>query len=268
VVFPDSQDQHVILVVRDITGVVKLQELVRQSELMSAMGELVGNVAHEVRNPLFSISATLDAFEVHSANRKEYQKYRVVLRRELSRLNQMMQELLDYGKPASLNLSKSNIVDVMRDAVQSCLAQARSAAAKIKVDVSGPIADLEMDRVRMFQVFQNLIQNALQHSPPGSVISLQAKHCHDDGRPWIECTVEDCGSGFRAQDLPKVFTPFFSRRREGTGLGLPLARRIVQQHGGTISAGNRKEGGAVIKVRIPAFDWKTPDPQLASLSVH
>jgi signal transduction histidine kinase len=108
-----------------------------------------------------------------------------------------------------------------------------------------------MDRARLLQVFRNLIENALQHSDEGTTVIVGARRTAELGDPWVECYVEDSGRGFDAEDLPKVFDPFFTRRRGGIGLGLSIVQRIVEEHKGIIKVGNRKGGGAVVKVKFP-----------------
>jgi signal transduction histidine kinase len=101
------------------------------------------------------------------------------------------------------------------------------------------------------QIFSNLIRNAIQHSCPGATVHVEAGEVILDNRLWIECWVKDSGPGFQTEDLPRIFDPFFTKRRGGTGLGLSIAQRIAQEHGGKIAASNRSEGGAEIVVRIP-----------------
>ncbi len=108
-----------------------------------------------------------------------------------------------------------------------------------------------MDRRRLTQVFQNLLDNAVRHAPPQSAVIVEAELMRVDGERWIDCRVRDAGPGFRPEDLPRIFEPFFTRRRGGTGLGLSIVQRIVEDHGGRIGAGNRAEGGAVVTVRLP-----------------
>ena len=83
------------------------------------------------------------------------------------------------------------------------------------------------------------------------MVSLQAEEEQEGGRTWVRCTVLDSGPGFRAEDLPRVFEPFFTRRLEGTGLGLSIVQKIVEDHGGTVTAANRLEGGARLLIRLP-----------------
>jgi signal transduction histidine kinase len=109
---------------------------------------------------------------------------------------------------------------------------------------------IRMDRQRLVQVFQNLIENAIQHSLSGGCIVVEATEVPLDGRDWISYAIKDSGPGFNPEDLPRVFEPFFTRRRGGTGLGMSIVQRIVEEHGGSIVAGNRPEGGAVIVVRF------------------
>jgi signal transduction histidine kinase len=108
-----------------------------------------------------------------------------------------------------------------------------------------------MDRGRIVQVFRNLLENSLQHAPQGGRVEVEAGPTVDAGLAWALCRVTDSGPGFSPEDLPRVFEPFFTRRRDGTGLGLSIVQRIVEQHGGRISAGNLPQGGAVMEVRLP-----------------
>jgi PAS domain S-box-containing protein len=249
-----SESERIILVAREITGVVRLQEKLHHTRTMSAMGSLVAGVAHEVRNPLFGISATLDAFEARFGQRAEYQQYVAVLRGELERLSHLMGDLLEYGKPTSLEFSEGALADVVAEAVQASRTLAEGARVALRNTVDGGLPRLRMDRRRLLQVFQNLLDNAVRHSPPKSAVVVEAERSLVDGEAWIDCRVLDEGPGFHPEDLSRVFEPFFTRRRGGTGLGLSIVQRIVEDHGGRISAGNRPGGGAEMTVRLPAAE--------------
>jgi signal transduction histidine kinase len=104
-----------------------------------------------------------------------------------------------------------------------------------------------LDRPRMLQVFENLLKNAIEHSPAGATVSVSAVIAEDS----VSIAVEDRGPGFQADDLPRIFEPFFTRRRGGTGLGLSLVLRIIEQHNGSVRAMNRHGGGATMLVTLP-----------------
>ena len=108
-----------------------------------------------------------------------------------------------------------------------------------------------MDRRRLSKVFVNLIENAIQHSPPGGVVTVEGKQVQDGTQTWIQCVVRDSGPGITDEDLPRIFEPFFSKRRGGTGLGLAIAQRIMQEHGGKLVATNNPEGGARMIASFP-----------------
>lgn len=254
---PDGQ-RGVVVVARDLTDLVRLQESLRRSETMSAMGVLVAGVAHEVRNPLFGISATLSAFTSRFKRRTEYHRYVEVLQGAVDRLSALMEDLLDYGKPLRLVLEPAEASEVIRAAVAACAALAEQARVEVEIANAADAADadsnglpiLVVDRKRMVQVFQNLLENAIQHSPPGGRVVVRA--CPAGEPAGVLFAVEDAGPGFQAEDLPHVFEPFFTRRRGGTGLGLSIVQRIVEQHRGEITAANRPEGGGVMTVRLPS----------------
>ncbi|MEA2569496.1 MAG: hypothetical protein QOI24_1497 [Acidobacteriota bacterium] len=247
---PGEGSEHFILVLWEITAIIELQESLRRSETMSAMGTLVAGVAHEVRNPLFGISATLDAY-YEELSRPDYRECGETLRREVNRLIHLMKELLEYGKPPALTIERGSIAEVVDEAMLSRRLAARAAHVSLKSVANGDVPTLLMDRSRLRQVFENLIDNAVQHSEAGSEVVISHSLVEHAGRSWVEYRVEDSGVGFAAGDLDRVFEPFFTRRDGGTGLGLSIVQRIVQEHSGRISASNRPEGGGIITLLLP-----------------
>jgi PAS domain S-box-containing protein len=246
-----STGGEVVLVIRDTTELVELQRHLARERTMSALGALVAGVAHEVRNPLFAISATLDAFEARFGKEPEYARYTGNLRPEVARLSTLMRDLLEYGRPAELRLIQSDLVPVARETVTR--SESAAATRGIRLEVKAPDGALvaRHDPARLQQVIQNLVDNALVHAPPASRISVTLAREARGTLPWARISVEDEGPGFKAEDLPHLFEPFFSKRRGGTGLGLSIVERLVEQHGGQVVAENRAEGGARVTVQLP-----------------
>jgi signal transduction histidine kinase len=246
-----SEGIRAILTLRDTTDLMDLQRTLNRERTMAALGGLVAGVAHEVRNPLFGISANLDALEATGARGAEFEAVIGRMRSEVDRLASLMQELLDYGKPLESALAPESLGPVIAEAADSCAALA--ARSRVKVTTAGLDGQppVSMARKRMLQVFQNLLQNAIQHSPPGGQVSVTMSPATERRGLALVVTVSDSGPGFSPQDLHHVFEPFFSRRRGGTGLGLAIVQKIVEEHGGTIMARNRLEGGAAVTVRLP-----------------
>lgn len=249
---PSLDKEHMLITLRDVTALVDLQESVRRSETMSAMGTLVAGVAHEIRNPLFSISATLDAIEARFGVRAEYAEYMRNLRHELSRLSGLMEELLDYGKPAGLDMADTTIEAIVSNAVQTCWVLARKYGVEIVSHVGPDLPLVRVDGRRIAEIFRNVLENAIQHSAKDAKVTIDARTVREEQQTWIECVVKDSGPGFRPEDLPHLFEPFFTRRRGGTGMGLAIVERAIEQHGGKIIARNRPEGGAEMLIRLRA----------------
>jgi PAS domain S-box-containing protein len=248
-----GSEPKVIVQVRDITKTARLQESLRRSETMAALGAVVGGVAHEVRNPLFGMSAVLDAFESRFGDVAEHRPYLPMLRTEIGRMTELMQALLDYGKPARFEMAPLEISAAIDGAFELCRAQAERGGVSLArcLEVAGPPVLLDVHQ--MTQAFKNVVENAIQHSPAGSQVTIEAAAFTEEGSPWIRISVRDQGPGFPPADLPRVLEPFFSRRSGGTGLGLSIVSRVVEGHGGRIRAANHPEGGAVVDLEFPCL---------------
>lgn len=246
-----SGGERAILIAQDITKRVELEASLRQSEMMSLLGSLVAGVAHEVRNPLFGISSILDAFETRFSDRTEYLRYTNVLRDEVGRLTILMEELLEYGKPFRGDLYLVSVEEMIARSIRACLPAAEIAQVSLESKIEDSLPKIKIDRRRLSKVFVNLIENAIQHSPPKSSVRVEAFRIVDGNRECVQCAIRDSGAGILAEDLPRIFEPFFSKRRGGTGLGLAIAQRIMEEHGGKLIAGNNPEGGACMITSFP-----------------
>ncbi len=244
----------------------EMQARLRRAEMMSTMGSLVAGVAHEVRNPLFGISATVDALEARLGPHPEYTPYVEILREETRRLSRLMQDLIDYGRARVPQIEPAAALDLVSDAQQMCETLALERRVTIEKRVGAePLPPVHVDRDRAVLAFRNLIENAVQHSPPGVSVVITCHALQVESRSWLVFEIRDRGPGFRAEDQPRLFDPFFSRRAGGTGLGLSIAKQVAEEHGGEIVAANHGEGGAVVTLRLPANPvpvtaaWAKPD---------
>jgi PAS domain S-box-containing protein len=238
---------------RDVTGRRRAEEERARLQVMGALGHLVGGLAHEVRNPLFAISATLEALLAHldDLDPAFVRQGLENLREPTLRLTDLMCELLEYGKPLSQDLIEDSLNETVSQAIADSRALAVEKGIRLCVQLGDPDVQVNMIRRRLVMALTNLLQNALQHTPAGGEVIVEVGEVVSENQTWACCTVKDSGKGFQAEDLARIFEPFFTRRPGGTGLGLPIAQRIVEEHGGRIAAGNRPEGGAVVTLEFP-----------------
>jgi two-component system, NtrC family, sensor histidine kinase HydH len=220
-------------------------ELVEAERLASA-GRTAAGIAHEVRTPLASVRGSVEILAEDYPDSHPRRPYFDILAKETGRLKQVMDEFLDLNRPVSIAVRATNLRPFLGECLETLRPLAESKGVTLRLETPGTCT-LPMDPDRMRQVVTNLLRNAIQASPEGGAVSLA--WARREGAASV--AVEDGGPGIPETDLGRIFEPFFTRRREGVGLGLTLARQIAVAHGGSLEASNRPQGGARFTLRLP-----------------
>jgi two-component system sensor histidine kinase HydH len=207
---------------------------------LTALGEMSAVLAHEIRNPLASLKGNaqllLGQLEPESVQHRKAE--RVV--KEAERIQTLTSALLEFVRSGSIDSERINPVELVTRS-------AESVGAEIELDASDAPASWPLDRVRMQQVFSNLLDNAQQATKQGAPINIRVFTEQDE----LKVSVRDHGEGIPKGQEERIFEPFHTTRTQGVGLGLAVAQRIVELHGGKIGAANHPEGGAVFMISIP-----------------
>jgi two-component system NtrC family sensor kinase len=252
--YTDKEEHRLgsINVLRDITLLNRMQEQLIETEKLASAGKLISGVAHEVRNPLFGISATARALanELKGAP-QDIQPYLDIITSETSRLNRLMEDLLNYTRPVRIDKNPSDINDLVQEVIEHFQHLPEGQNAQFNMITGDRIPPMNMDRNKMKQVLFNLFENGIQHAneEPRVDIFLQFLSLADP--PEIHLVVKDNGIGISNENLTKVFDPFFTTRQKGTGLGLSIVRKVVHDHGGRISVESHPGIGTTFRITLP-----------------
>lgn len=247
----DQQLQHVVRRVEEVAQRLQRHqwEMLR-AEQLSAVGQLAASVAHEVRNPLTSVKMLVDAV-LRTQNRKPLTLEDLrVMHGELVRLEQTVQGLLDFARPPALQRGTWDLHAVVAQALD--LVRARARQQQVILDWHGPEEEVpvDVDRGQLCTVLVNLFLNALDAMPRGGRLRAELEETVGAS---VRLTVSDTGPGIAPDMSARLFQPFASSKATGTGLGLSICRRVIEEHGGRITGGNRPGGGAAFTIALPAL---------------
>lgn len=224
-----------------------LQHQLNESERLASIGRMAAGVAHEVRTPLGSIQGAAEILAEDYPSDHPRRPFFDILTQETGRLKAVVQDFLDMGRPISVMPGMWTLRKAAASAWQSVASEAEKAGVQLSTDVQEK-CQVWADELRLHQALGNLLRNAIQASPPGGVVRIAAGA--EDGGCRI--TVEDEGPGLPPGDGQRIFEPFYTRRKEGTGLGLALVRQIAEAHGGWVHGESRPEGGARFVLWFPS----------------
>ncbi|MBF0457794.1 MAG: PAS domain-containing protein [Nitrospirae bacterium] len=230
----------------------KLQEQLAQSEKLSALGRLSASVAHEIRNPLAALGGFARRLLRRITDGTKEKEYAEIICSESTRLENILRDILSYSKGATLSLTTHDLNDVVMDSLMNYEEICRKKSIELQKDL--PVLEpIHIDRGQIRQVIDNLISNAIDSMDYKGSIKVTTATTIIDDKPFAVIQVADSGSGIPHDKLKMIFEPFFSTKEmgRGTGLGLSISRKIVEEHGGSITAKSTHGEGSVFSVFLP-----------------
>ena len=246
----------IILIFQDITRFVEMEETVRRQKQLAAVGSLAAGIAHEIRNPLASLSGSIQVLQSGLDLEDDDKHLMDIVVRETDRLNMIITEFLEYARPHTSQKEHIQLTSMLEETMM-LLKNSKNFKddVKIKIDMDSQVI-LKGDAQRLRQVFWNLLINACQAMPRGGEITISTGPCsHADADVrWCEIIIADTGHGIALEHQDKIFEPFFTTRSGGTGLGLAIVYRIIEDHRGSITVETEEGKGTKFRIRIPLAD--------------
>jgi len=233
--------------IKEVRG---LETEVAHRERLSALGNLAANVAHEIKNPLNAISMGLQRLNAEfqsTQDEDQYSRLTELVLGEVRRLDSIVEQFLSLARPLEIKPEELWVQDVLNEL--ATLVEGGAQQSKVQIQVVAPLTlpPLKADREYLRQTLLNLILNGLQAMPEGGTLALEATMLKGD----FLISVTDTGTGIAPENLPRIFEPYFTTKSKGSGLGLSIARRIVEAHGGTITVSSEPGWGCRFQISLP-----------------
>ena len=226
------------------------QDQLIQSAKLASLGEMAAGIAHEVRNPLTSIRGFADLIYKSLPDDDKIKNYSKVVVDEVKRLSIIVKNILDFARKAEPDGEPVDLNDLIEGLIVLVEKDSSYNKVEINLDLDPNLPSVMADGTQIKQVFLNLAQNAIQAMSDGGSLTISSKKSSDR----VEVSFVDQGSGIPAEQLDKIFDPFFTTKDEGTGLGLSVSYRIIENHRGSIEVTSEMGVGTTFKVRLPVSE--------------
>lgn len=231
----------------DVTRLRQMEEQVRRVEKMAAVGELAAGAAHEIRNPLTSVRGFMQLLQLRASGRNMEQEYFDIVISELDRIESIVRDMMVLARPAKPRLAECDLHQLLDEILLLSEGVFSGASVEVFRAYCSTGSLVSVDRAMIRQVLLNLIQNAVQAMPGGGRLTISTERSEES----FIVSVTDTGVGIAAEDIPKLFIPFFTTKENGTGLGLAVSYGVVQAHGGKINVESRVGVGTTFSVVLP-----------------
>jgi len=233
------------------------ERLDREQEREALVGTIATGITHEIRNPLSTLNMNLQLLMedwIHPVTEREQRSVRKleVLLRETRRLESVLSDFLRFAAGHKLKLDRVSLNALVDELLDFMLPQAERAKIRFRRELAPNLPRAEIDANLIRQSVMNLLINAQQAMPTGGEIRIRT--IADGG--WVRLSIQDSGIGIPPENFDKIFQIYFSTKPSGTGLGLPMARKIVEEHGGTLTVASEPGRGATFTLSLPALDEK------------
>ncbi len=240
-------------IVRDITERKKLEKRLLQSERLATIGKMAARIAHEIRNPLSSISLNAELLEEEilsfsSGEKEEAQGLLRAISEEVDRLTQLTEEYLQFSRLPQSHFSLGNVNAVLEDLLNFMAPEIQKRHIHLEVELDPTVPEMDLDRSQLRQAFVNIIRNALEAMPRGGMLSIVTRVPDEN---WVDISISDTGEGIRIENITKIFDPFYTTKDVGTGLGLPMSQQIISDHHGSVTCQSTPGKGTTFRIRLP-----------------
>ena len=241
-----------VIVLRDLREIKHLEEKVRHSEKLAAIGSLAAGVAHEIRNPLSSIRGFSQFLAQSQSVQPQEKEYAEIMVKEVDRIDSVVNDLLTFARPLEPERGLADVAELIKHTVRLIEADARTREIVIHTNIDPELRERPLDANQVTQALLNLMLNALHEIDAQGEIEVGARMNESENRLYI--WVEDDGPGITSDERKKIFDPFYTTREKGTGLGLAIVHKIVENHGGEILVESplpEKDRGSRFTMTIP-----------------
>ncbi len=275
---PTQKNDGYGIILQDLREIQILQEEIHRQERLASIGKLAAGIAHEIRNPLGAVKGLARFFAESAEKDSEEARLAKVMTDEVMRVDKVVSDLLELSKPNTMNINKVNLNDLIEKAKNTVLLQSDTSIT-FNQEIDAQCETVYLDEDRMIQVLQNIFLNSAQAMPKqaGQIVitahsiqneqsisandqdSMQNIQENNEGTQThqrfhnniLEIAIKDNGKGIKADQLKNIFTPYYTDKAKGTGLGLVMVQKIVQSHNGTIKVESQEDHGTTIIIRIP-----------------
>ncbi len=253
-----GKQEGAVLLLRDLSYQRQMEEQLKRSDRMALLGTLAAGLAHEIKNPLGGIKGASQLLKKEVAQESSLVEYSDIIVREVNRIDQLMEQLLDLSRPPKLHLIPLNIHEILGHVLFLENQTISSSKVSVNKNFDPSLPPVIGDRDRLIQVFLNLVKNALQAMKTGGQLTVTTRmetdyHIREVGNlggKLIRVNIEDNGLGIEEEHLSHIFSPFFTTKSNGTGLGLAICHRIIKEHGGFIGVDTSEGKGAAFRVSL------------------
>jgi signal transduction histidine kinase len=239
---------------RHLRKLKEMEDRIQLAERLSSLGHLAAGVAHEIRNPLNAIGMGLQRLKrefppQEESKKEEYLSFTELIFKEIRRVNEIIEQFLTLSRPFQLNLKVSSLQDLLRNLITLFQEEASSQGIQIQAETNSDLPLIKMDNEKLTQAFLNIMKNGMQAMEQGGVLHVETQSFKDR----VEVSFSDSGSGIPPEQMEKIFNYYYTTKEKGVGLGLPIAHRIIEAHGGQLKVESQVGFGTKVTVLLPVI---------------